>query len=373
MSNLTANPTTLTSICYQGQMACQLQPSIKESPYGYYPSLPINTFFLNLFVVLFVANIFLGIKYKTCSFTLAICFGCLNEIAAYIFRLLLIEKPWSNTFVAWQMTLITLGPTALTVGIYIIADEVIRTFDPGHSQHFPHSYFFGISEYSMVVLQVISLLVAYFEHMVAPQLHLGDIIAFIATIGQLFFLAFFLVTMIVFGVQDSKIVLREPHPEGKHRRYDERPPFFLRFTKIVRTNYFHIAITLAFLALLTRCIYRVLLTKAGWGSPLMQNQQAFLAFDSIMCAIAALSLTICHPGYCWPQMRSTVGFWRRRRAEDSEQGEDVESADSAVNEVHKCGRKIRAHASTTVSDVHIEQNVGTNMVDPSTRSTGLDL
>jgi hypothetical protein len=83
--------------------------------------------------------------------------------------------------------------------------------------------------------------------------------------------------------------------------------------------------------------------------------------------------TICHPEYCWPQKTSTVGFWKRRRAEDSDQGEDVESVDSSVTEEQECGRITTAHASTTVPDVHIDLNVETNKVDPSTRSSDLDL
>ena len=126
MSNLTANPTIETFICYKGQT------SIQNSAFGYYPSLSINGFFLSLFTALFVA-IFLGIKYKTWAFTLGISFGYVVEILAYVFRLFLIENPWSTTCMIIQTVLFNFGPALLNLGIYTISDEAVRTFNPEYS------------------------------------------------------------------------------------------------------------------------------------------------------------------------------------------------------------------------------------------------
>lgn len=50
----------------------------------------------------------------------------------------------------------------------------------------------------------------------------------------------------------------------------------------------------------------------GWGNPLMQNQGEFIALDSVMCATAALALTVFHPGYCFPQMAQPINFGKGR-------------------------------------------------------------
>ena len=40
----------------------------------------------------------------------------------------------------------------------------------------------------------------------------------------------------------------------------------------------------------------------------MQNQEEFIALDSVMCIIAALALTVFHPGWCFPQMAQPISF-----------------------------------------------------------------
>ena len=155
MSNLNANPKTEMFICYKGQT------SIQDSAYGYYPSLPINGFFLSLFTALFVANIFLGIKYKTWAFTLGISFGYVVEILAYVFRLFLIENPSSTTCVILQTVLFNFGPALLNLGIYVIPNEAVRTFDPDYSHWYPPYYLFVVVEYFSVVLQAICVVFAF--------------------------------------------------------------------------------------------------------------------------------------------------------------------------------------------------------------------
>ena len=277
MSNLTANPTTETFICYKGQT------SIQDSAYGYYPSLYINGFFLSLFTALFVVNIFLGIKYKTWAFTLGMSFGYVAEMLAYVFRHFLIENPWSTTCVILQTVLFNFGPALLNLGISIISDEAVRTFDPNHSHWYPPYYLFVVVEYFSVVLQAIGVVFAFYENKVSSQLDLGSFLVFFATLGS------FATMMVVLAVRHFIILPNKPGSEEE--TFDERSTSALSslcdfrslHTFPVRSHHRHPRHPHALY--LPRG-----LTKGGWGSSLMQNQNAFIACDSMISATAALFL-----------------------------------------------------------------------------------
>ena len=76
----------LAQVCTEVNAQCPVESSI----YGYYPSLPVNAFFLAWFVVLLVANLGLGIRYKTWTYLIALGLGCLSEVIGTWLRILLV-------------------------------------------------------------------------------------------------------------------------------------------------------------------------------------------------------------------------------------------------------------------------------------------
>lgn len=66
----------LAQVCTEVNAQCPVESSI----YGYYPSLPVNAFFLAWFAVLLIANLGLGIRYKTWTYLIALGLGCLSEV-----------------------------------------------------------------------------------------------------------------------------------------------------------------------------------------------------------------------------------------------------------------------------------------------------
>jgi hypothetical protein len=66
----------------------------------YQPTLPGNALFLAIFAVLFVLQLWLGIRHKTWSFMAAMLLGLFTEVAGYIGRILLHTDPFNfNYFV----------------------------------------------------------------------------------------------------------------------------------------------------------------------------------------------------------------------------------------------------------------------------------
>lgn len=113
---------------------------IKYTIYGYYPSFPTNSFFLALFTTLLGANLFLGLRFKTWTFTLALVCGCLVEAVGYIGRLILRQNPFSNLGFTMQICCLIMGPAWLAIGIYLTLKHVVRAYGTQYSYLQPKYY-----------------------------------------------------------------------------------------------------------------------------------------------------------------------------------------------------------------------------------------
>ena len=84
------NPDTCTKIgqivSYQG---IAIECTIEGTLYGYYPSLGANAFFAAFFALCFIVQLVLGIRYKTCTYMIALCLGCLGEAVGYGGRIMM--------------------------------------------------------------------------------------------------------------------------------------------------------------------------------------------------------------------------------------------------------------------------------------------
>ena len=56
----------------------------------------------------------------------------------------------------------------------------------------------------------------------------------------------------------------------------------------------------------------------GWGSENQRNELEFMVLDGLMVVIAAISITVVHPGWSFPALAGTI----KSRARKTEQ-EDV--------------------------------------------------
>lgn len=70
-----------------------------------------------------------------------------------------------------------------------------------------------------------------------------------------------------------------------------------------RFRLFIASLTVAWITIFTRCVYRIAEMAGGWGNSIMQNEVDFIILENVMILIATLCLTIFHPGYCFPQMQ----------------------------------------------------------------------
>lgn len=82
---------------YQNCLSVSLACPVSATIYGYYPSLGANAFFCGFFGLALFVNLFLGLRYKTWTFTIALALGSLTECIGYVGRILLHSNPWVRT------------------------------------------------------------------------------------------------------------------------------------------------------------------------------------------------------------------------------------------------------------------------------------
>lgn len=67
----------------------QVECTIEGTLYGYYPSLGANIFFAAFFGLCLLVQIVQGIRYKTWTYMIALCLGCIGEAVGYAGRIIM--------------------------------------------------------------------------------------------------------------------------------------------------------------------------------------------------------------------------------------------------------------------------------------------
>ena len=101
--------------CTDISPVCPLDQTI----YGYYPNVGANAFFAAIFGICLIANSYLGIRYRTWTYLIALWFGCLGEIVGFIGRIILLSNPWSATGFEMQICCLIISPAFFAAGVYL--------------------------------------------------------------------------------------------------------------------------------------------------------------------------------------------------------------------------------------------------------------
>lgn len=80
----------------------------------YRPTLGGNAIFAALFAILFVPQLFFGIKHKTWGYMAAMSFGLIMECVGYIARVMIHNNPFDNDMFLMYLILLTIAPAFLT-------------------------------------------------------------------------------------------------------------------------------------------------------------------------------------------------------------------------------------------------------------------
>jgi hypothetical protein len=105
----------------------------------YLPSLPGNALFAALFGICLIAQLFLGIKYRTWGYMAASMLGMVTEVIGYIGRVMMHSNPFNDSFLLYLVTL-TIAPAFLTAAIYLCLARIVVVYGEEWSRFKPRTY-----------------------------------------------------------------------------------------------------------------------------------------------------------------------------------------------------------------------------------------
>lgn len=134
------------------------------------------------------------------------------------------------------------------------------------------------------------------------------------------------VTLLIFGSMVGDYASRV------YAQRSQLEPSAIKLMNATRFKLFTGGLFLAYLTIITRCVFRIGEMAKGWGNPIMQAQADFIALDGVMMTIATLCLTAFHPGLVFPEMQmhgktSPIGEFSNAEAEKVHDTESTPNSD----------------------------------------------
>ncbi|KAF2641186.1 sphingoid long-chain base transporter RSB1 [Massarina eburnea CBS 473.64] len=270
--------------------------TVEGTLYGYRPNLAANSFFAAFFGLCFVLNLGFGIKWKTWTYMIAMCLGCGAEVGGYIGRIIMYNDIFSSTGFQLQICLLIIAPAFNSAAIYITLKHFVITYGTEWSRLRPSWY-----TWMFITGDLISLIVQGSGGGLASTADAGSTLMDVGTNLMIAGVVFQVVVLGIFGLLLLEYSLRT---YGHRDQLSHEATAYLHDTKF---RLFVGAIFVAYLSILTRCIYRIPELSGGWGSDLMRNEPEFIALEGAMIVLAIGVLTVFHPGFCFPVLGNTFG------------------------------------------------------------------
>ncbi|KAH6669475.1 RTA1 like protein-domain-containing protein [Halenospora varia] len=263
---------------------------VEATVYGYYPNLPANVILAVIFALFHFANILLGLKFKTWSFSALLALGCIGEAAGYIGRIILHSNPWSNAGFELQICTLIFSPSWLAAAIYVLLKHIILAIGPNFSpiKASLYPYIFVICDLLSLFLQALGGGVAASAATASGKASGGKImLAGIIFQVLTFVFLFVLAAIFAWNVRRNLSIIG---PNARYLLYSREFRIFLT------------GLGIGTMAIFIRCVYRIAELAGGWANSVMRDEVGFIILDGGMCVAAVLSLTLAHPGIFFKDM-----------------------------------------------------------------------
>lgn len=244
--------------------------TLEDTIYGYYPNLAANAFFAAFFGIFTIINLFLGIRYRSWTFLIAMCLGCGTEVLGYVGRILLNDNPFSEAGFNMQICCLIIAPAFIAAGIYLTLKHVVICFGEGPSYLKPRYYtwLFIICDLVSLTLQGAGGGIAATSQDNRSTQQLGNNLMMAG-------ICFQVVTLVAFAAMAGVYYFRlsrSPVPLSAAAESVKRSRGFQLFLG---------GFIFAFLTTFIRCVYRIAEMEGGWRNPIMQNERDFIILDSV--------------------------------------------------------------------------------------------
>lgn len=254
---------------------------VRATLYGYRPDLGVNAFFAAFFGALFIASLIIGIMTKTWTYTIALGIGTFLECAGYIGRVIMHSNPWNQSGFKLQICALVLGPSFVAAAIYLTLKHFVLYCGPQYSLIKARLYpwiFVGCDFGSMVLQGIGGGMAAAAGTTNKTLIDAGNnmIVAGIA---------FQVLTMAVCGLLVVVYIIRYKKGAAARNAIEEKSAYHMdkeqNTMPLWKIRVFGSMVSLAYVTVLIRCIYRIPEMAGGWGNRLMRNEKEFLLLDGM--------------------------------------------------------------------------------------------
>ncbi|KAF0638780.1 hypothetical protein NXS19_008899 [Fusarium pseudograminearum] len=292
---------------------------VEATVLGYVPNKGSSYFFTICFAVLFLSAVGIGVWKRTWTYAATLGAGLLLETVGYIGRLQMNPNPWKSSAFQTQICCIIIAPTFICAAIYLTLKHVALALNPALSRFHPRWYprVFLPADLSCLIIQAIGGGIAAAAKRDQPDLATNGNRTIIAGV------VLQVVVLLAFGTMGTDYYLRVK----KYMHGSDVAPESLRVWRDKKFRLFGFAVTVAYFAILTRCIYRIAEMAGGWGNHIMQDEPSFLVLDSTLVLVTGFCLTAFHPGIFFPQMAANM---RRSKTTEGETPAESSSEERKV-------------------------------------------
>lgn len=260
--------------------------------HGNYPSLGGNIAVGGILCIILVLQVVFGAVYHQYWFLSCWTIGLTMEILGYAGRVWCRFDMFSFNAYVMQMVCVTLAPCFLLAGMYYLLAQLSHIYGEQHSIFRPmiYSYAFIFCDTVSICLQGAG---GGLSSGAGTSYQLGINIMVVGLSIQVF-------TMIIFQYLWYNFLFRiiRAHSQFGDAKFN---PEFVHIRSRGWTSqvcYFG-AISVAFLLIFVRSIYRLCEMSAGFNSELATNELYFMLLESLMIGLACALMTVFHPGLAY--------------------------------------------------------------------------
>ncbi|KAK9318379.1 RTA1 like protein-domain-containing protein [Lipomyces starkeyi] len=273
------------TLCLNNDNLCTLSTcDLTLAHFTYRPSMGGNAFLAAIFGVCCLAQVFLGLRYKTWGFLIGAVCGMILEIIGYVGRIMMNQDPFSKNDFLIYLVCLTIAPAFLSACIYLCLGRIVVVYGEDISRFRPRFYalVFCTCDFISLLLQAIGGAIASIANDYnTTQLGIHIMIA------GLSFQVFSLVLFVILCGDFALRLWRKPLSWNmSHREL---------FGSVIFQSFLW-GLAIATLTILIRSAFRVAELSGGFKGSLANNQPTFMVLEGTMVASACLCLTILHPG-----------------------------------------------------------------------------
>ena len=203
------------------------------------------------------------------------------------------SNPWSSNGFEIQICCLIIAPAFIAAGVYLTLKHIALELGANFSRIRPKFY-----TWIFCLADLLSLIIQGTGGGIAATADSGSNMQNVGNDLMMAGIVFQVVTLLIFGAMVSNYALRV----YAHRSQLE--PSAIKLMNATRFKLFVGGLTLAYITIFTRCIFRIGEMANGWGNSIMQDETDFIVLDGVMITIATLCLTAFHPGLVFPEMQT---------------------------------------------------------------------